>query len=139
MTPRWPWVARSTLERAEAAHAREVELLERARAELRRDLVHERLRSSKLTVTIMRLKRDGAVILPAATVKAEKREPTAIERAIDDNPHFRRAPGLIRHTLDWAERELKKGVSEETIIETIQNWGRTDFDAEEAAEEADRL
>jgi hypothetical protein len=100
MTFRWPWVARSTLERAELAHAQVIGLHEQRARELRADLLSERTRSASLTATVLRMKRDGAVLLPpqSAQLRTERRGLSAIEQAIDANPHFRRARPDSRRT-----------------------------------------
>lgn len=134
---RWPFVARSLLDRAELAHAETSALHAQREKELRADLLSERIRTANLTALVVRLKRDGAVLLPPQSTqgKPDRREPTAIEKAIDDNPRFRRAPGLAAHSLKWANEQIKAGVSEEDVTERLRAWGQADHDDDDDSED----
>lgn len=111
------------------------QLLEQRAAELRIDLGRERLRSAKLMSAVVRLKRDGAVLLPERALTMTKREPTVIEKAVDDCPRARADGRLRAHLLRYAENEAKKGRDEEEIAEEIRNWSNPTHDDDDDGEE----
>ena len=138
---RWPWVSRALLE----AERRRTDTIERVlgkRAdELRNDLTRERVRTAKLTAAIIRLKRDGAVLLPERALTMTRREPTAFEKAVDDNPRARADGRLRAHLLRYAEDQMRKHPErdQEEIAEEIRNWSVATHDDDDATEEESGL
>lgn len=116
---RWPWVARHVYD------------------DMRSDLGKERARNRRLVNTILRLKRQGAVLLPEKTLTMEARRATPFELAVDRNVRARHDAKLRAHLLQYAEDELAKGDKPiEHICDVIENWNAVSHDDED---EDDRI
>lgn len=105
------------------------------RAELRADLVKEQGRTRVLTRFLLRMKRDGAMLLPANALRRQPdhRAPTPIYRAIDDNARARSNPRLRAHLVKWAADAQREGLSEATILDKLRSWGAPTHDDDDAA------
>lgn len=120
------------------AHTVSRELLDavaKQRDELRADLVKEQGRTRVLTRFMLRMKRDGAVLLPANALRRQPdhREPTPIERAIDDNARARSNPRLRAHLVNYAANAQRDGLSEATILDKLRSWGEPTHDDDDTA------
>jgi hypothetical protein len=117
-----------------------------ARADLKAlqaDLAVERLQIAHLTETIIQMKVTGATVRQAVGqnlgIKLERRQPTALDKALDENPRTRNAGQIRAKTSEWAERALAECQSDdekEEVLDRVRNWSRVsaaDEDDEEIA------
>lgn len=151
---RWPFVTRARYDEIVHQLAAEIREAERAReaAELRerqldrrhaleladRDtrLNREAGRVDVLTRFLMRMKAQGAVLLPESSAQATRtpgqpRPMTPVEQAIDDNPRARGNPALRRRLNSFVEAERKKGTQEGEIVERLRTWADPTHDDDE--------
>lgn len=138
-----PWVSRELLDLSErrrtdaidslnARRVSEVGLLDREREDMRSDLARERLRVSALTATILRLKSEGAVLLPRTALTMQPKEPTVFEKALQQNARAMNDPRLHAHLLNYADKQLRTtDRSEDEIAEEIMNWNAVTHDDDE--------
>lgn len=146
---RWPVVTRRRYDeivRQLAAEIREAEAAARRAEEREREAnartEREAGRVDVLTKFLMRMKAQGAVLLPDASTQATRphgtpqRAMTPIEQAIDDNPRARGNPALRRRLTSFAESERKKGTAEGEIVERLRTWGAVTHDDDEDDEPA---
>lgn len=82
----------------------------------------ERKRSEGLLEILLRMKSEGAVLLPAAPPRLEPRELTVWEKALEQHPRARNDRRLHAHLSRWAEDELAKGRSADEIADEITAW-----------------
>lgn len=127
----FPLVTRRAFDQLEQRRRDAVDAHERERVELRADLASERLRSAKLTLTLLRMKRDGATLMPERQLTLSPRVPTPIEQAIADDPRAKRNPRLAAYLSKWASEQEAAGIAVEKIVEQLADWNAGEREAEE--------